>query len=303
MRISDFMPWRRKGQSVWDRWVELLDGRISAKSGQAVNLQSAMRVSAALACMRVLSQGAAQTPFKLFREEEQDGLRRIRPARDHDVYDVVTSRPNSWQTSFEFRETMVLHACMGNAYVFKNRYRGKVAELILLNPSRVRPEQKDDWSITYKVSGKDGTQFELAQADVWHVRGPSWDGFLGMDTLSLAREALGLSLALEESHARLHANGVKPSGTYSVEGTLDGEQYAKLAAALKKQAGAESSGSPLILSLRHSLKIAKPGCPVRRHRLVADVFGLQHLRHGLPRPAAVGQHDRGHLSDHEEPAG
>jgi HK97 family phage portal protein len=247
MRLGDFMPWRRKSKSVWDRWVELLDGRISAKSGQAVTLQSAMRVSAALACMRVLSQGVSQTPFKLFREEDADGLRRIRPARDHQVYDVVASRPNSWQTSFEFRETMVLHACMGNAYAFKNRYRGKVAELILLNPARVRPEQKDDWSITYKVSGKDGTQLELNQADVWHVRGPSWDGFLGLDTLNLAREALGLSLALEESHARLHANGVKPSGTYSVEGTLDPEQHTKLAAVLKKQAGAENAGAPLIL--------------------------------------------------------
>lgn len=247
MRLADFMPWRRKGQSVYERWREALELGATAKSGQAVTLTHALRVSAALACMRVLSQGAAQTPFKLFRETEQDGLRRIRPARDHQVYDVMVSKPNSWQTSFEFRETMVLHACMGNAYAFKNRYRGKVAELIPLNPVRVKAEQQEDWTIKYKVTGKDGTQQELDQSDIWHIRGPSWDGFLGLETLNLAREALGLSLALEESHARIHANGVKPTGVYSVEGTLDKDQHEKLTRWLKRQAGADNAGTPLVM--------------------------------------------------------
>jgi hypothetical protein len=34
---------------------------------------------------------------------------------------------------------------------------------------------------------------------IWHVRGPSWDGYLGLDVLQLAREALGLSIATEET--------------------------------------------------------------------------------------------------------
>jgi HK97 family phage portal protein len=248
MRFADFMPWRRKGKSVYDRWVELLELGVQAKSGQAVTLTTAMRVSAAFACMSVLSRGCAQTPFKLYREQvDASGLTRIRPARDHQVYDLVAAKPNSWQTPFAFRETAVLHACLGNAYAFKGMYRGKPAELILLNPARVRPEQKEDWSIVYHVSGTDGTGQVLDQGQIGHLRGPSWDGFMGLDTLQLARESLGLSLALEESHARLHANGVRPSGTYSVEGALEPEQHAKLTAWLKKNAAAENAGTPLVL--------------------------------------------------------
>ena len=99
-----------------------------------MNLQAAFRVSAALACMRAISQGCAQVPFKLIRDYEEAGLARKRAARDHVLYDLVTAKPNSWQTAFEFRETQALHACMGNSYAYKGKYRGKVAEADPVGP-------------------------------------------------------------------------------------------------------------------------------------------------------------------------
>lgn len=237
----------RKSGGVYERWLELLNGGAKSKAGPPVDLKAAFRVSAAFACMGAIStRGVAQVPFKLMQDYEQDGLSRKRTARDHDIYDLITAKPNSWQTSFEFKETLALHACMGNAYAFKNIYRGKIAELILLDPGRVKPVQNEDWSITYKVTGKDGSVKEFAQDLIWHVRGPSWDGVMGLDTLQIAKEALGLSIALEESHSSLHANGVRPTGLYSVDSTLSPEQHKQITGWLKKQAGA-GVGEPLIL--------------------------------------------------------
>jgi phage portal protein BeeE len=54
----------------------------------------------------------------------------------------------------------------------------------------------------------------LTEPEIWHLRGLSWNGWMGMPAIKLAREAIGLSLALEEAHARLHGNGVQPSGFY-----------------------------------------------------------------------------------------
>jgi HK97 family phage portal protein len=233
--------------SVYEQWIQLLNNGSKSKSGPNINLQSAFRVSAAFACIGAIStRGCAQVPFKLMQDYQKDGLSRKRAARDHYLYDLVTARPNNWQTSFEFKETLTMHACLGNAYVFKNMYRGQVGEMIILDPGRVKPEQKDDWSITYKVHGKDGTFTEIPQEQIWHVRGPSWDGFMGLDTLNIAKEALGLSIALEESHSGLHANGVQPSGVYSIDGPLTTEQNEKLVNWLKKQAAA-GSGNPLVL--------------------------------------------------------
>lgn len=238
----------RKSGKVYERWLELLSAGSKSKAGPAVNRESVFRVAAAFACMRVISQGCAAVPFKLHQQTETNGLTRIIAAREHPLYDVVTAKPNAWQTSFEFRETLALHACLGNGYAYKNIYRGQVAELVLLNPGQVRAEQKDDWSITYMVRGKSGDEVELDPGLIWHVRGPSWDGFLGLDTLSVAREALGLSMALEESHAALHANGVRPSGVYSVEGSLSLDQHKNLTDWLKREAGgAVNVGAPIVL--------------------------------------------------------
>lgn len=238
---------QKSSGGVYERWLELLNNGTKSKAGTSVNLQTAFRVSAAFACLGAIStRGCAQVPFKLLQDYQQDGLSRKRVARDHYLYDLITAKPNGWQTSFEFKETLTLHAALGNAYAFKNLYRGKVGELIILDPGRVKPVQNDDWGITYRVTGRNGEVKEFAQDAIWHVRGPSWDGFMGLDTLNIAKEALGLSIALEESHAGLHANGVQPSGIYSVESTLNPEQQAQLVAWLKKQAAA-GSGAPLVL--------------------------------------------------------
>jgi HK97 family phage portal protein len=236
----------RKSGDVYARWLELLNFGAKSKAGPPVTLLTAFRVSAAFACLRAIAQGCAQVPFKLYQDYEDAGLARKRVARDHPVYDVVTAKPNAWQTAFEFRETQALHAAMGNAYAFKGMYRGKVAELILLNPAQVKVEQKPDWTITYKVTGRNGEQREIDPGLIWHIRGPSWDGFLGIDILNVARDALGLAVALEDSQSSLHANGVRPSGVYSVEGTLNTQQHKELTAWLKQQAGAKA-GAPMIL--------------------------------------------------------
>ena len=244
--LSRVVAEQKGASTVWERWIEMMDLGSKSKAGPSVNLQAAFRVSAALACMRAISQGCAQVPFKLIRDYEEAGLARKRAARDHVLYDLVTAKPNSWQTAFEFRETQALHACMGNSYAYKGKYRGKVAELILLDPARVKPVQHADWSITYKVTGRDGVTEELAQDQIWHVRGPSWDGFMGLDTLAMAREAMGLSIALEQSQANLHANGVRPTGVYSVDGNLDEGQYDKLNAWIKKEAAAGGGGTLIL---------------------------------------------------------
>lgn len=237
---------RKAAISMEKLWTQMVLGEVKSKAGPPVTLQTAFRVSASFACMRAISQGCAQVPFKLMQDYKQDGLNRKKVAREHPLYRVISVKPNDWQTSFEFRETMALHASMGNAYAYKVYGRGKLKQLILLDPCRVTPTQDDYWNPVYKVRGRDGDEKTIAASLIWHVRGPSWDGFLGLDMINLIRESLGLSVALEESAAGLHANGVRPTGVYSVEGNLDDKQHDQLTAWLKKHAAA-GVGTPLIL--------------------------------------------------------
>ena len=104
-----------------------------------------------------------------------------------------------------------------------------------------------DLSLVYVLTSEEGEQRTLSARDVWHIRGLSWNGWMGLETVKLAREAIGLSLALEEAHSRLHKNGVQPSGTYSVDAKLTDEQHKKLTAWIKASVAQENRSSPLVL--------------------------------------------------------
>lgn len=252
-RKSDAMDSDPRGQQLH----EILSGGMGvAKSGAKVNSATAFRVSVVFACLRVLSEGVAQVPWKVMRTGTSSVSRHSerQDATAHPLYDLLHRRPNEWQTSFEFREQMVIHAALcGTAYAWKNRVQvgtrpPQIAELILLDPGRMRVEQQEDWSIRYWAMSKAGQEREIPADDLWVIRGPSWNGVKGIDVLRQAREAIGLALSTEETQARLHSKGVRPSGVYSVEGTLDAKQYKQLQDWIRSEfSGAERTGVPMIL--------------------------------------------------------
>ena len=241
-------PWNRKSAlTVVDIMGALLQGS-KTKSGAAVNWRSALQVTTVLACARVIAEGIAQVPLKLFRETP--GGRSRLPAKNHPLYPLLHRRPNPWQTSFEFRETLVLHLVLtGNAFAFINRVRGVIVELIPIEPQHVTVNRASNGALTYTVSPPDGGPTQTFFADaIWHLRGPSWCGWLGMEAVKMAREAIGLAIATEESQGQFHRNGAQSTGVYSVEGALNEAQFKALRDWIEKyQAGAENAGRPFIL--------------------------------------------------------
>lgn len=223
----------------------LLHGWMATKSGASVSHASALEVSVVLACARVIAEGIAQVPFKLYRQVGDQMV----PANGHPLYDLLHLKPNGWMSSYDMRELMGMHASMtGDSVAFVNRLRGEVREIIPLNPSHVTWEQKSDYRIVYKVTSPSGSVQEFPQEAIWHVRGPSWDGVSGLDIVKLARESIGLAMTTEQTHARLHASGAKVSGVYSVEGTLNEESYKKLRSWIDKEyGGVQNSGKVMIL--------------------------------------------------------
>ncbi len=220
--------WRRKSsvRDSLDLFREIFGGRAS-KSGQNVNWRTALEAVTALACARVIADGLAQVPFKLYR---RDGSQRIE-AVDHPAYQLISSRPNEWQTSYEFREQLALHLVFcGQAFVFKNRVRGGLAELLPFQPQNMTVDNPRGWERTYKATLPDGKYITVPADELWHLKGPSWDGVVGLEGVRIAREAIGLSLATEEHGARVFSNGASPNGIlYTEPGTtLNADQRKQL---------------------------------------------------------------------------
>lgn len=231
------------------RVLDLLPGFLmgpESRSGVSVTFSTAMEVAAVLAVLKVVAEGIAQSPCKLLKPAQ--GGRGMESAREHPLYWLLYRNPFGQQTAFTFFETMVVHAMLcGNAFAFKNVVGGRIKELVLLEPSRVKVTRLGDLSMVYEITGRDGAGIQTLGPDtIWHMQGVSWNGWMGMESVRLAREAIGLAMALENSHAAMHKEGAQPGGVYSVEGPLTAEQHNLQMEWLKKYA-ADRRGAPLVL--------------------------------------------------------
>lgn len=227
---------------------EMYSGR-EVRSGVTVNWKTALDVATVLACVRAIANGVSQVPFRPYLETAGGRL----PAVDHPLHPLLYRRPNSWQTSYEFRETMMLHVLLTwNSYVFLNRVgsRREIREMIPLEPHRVSVKQNPDLSLTYTVTGANGSRQEFAQDAIWHLRGPSWNSWMGLEAVHLARESIGLAIATEQAHAEMHKNSARVSGLLSVDQNLSPEKFEFLAAWIDKHVmGGERSHKPMIADL------------------------------------------------------
>lgn len=218
----------------------------ATRSGQAVNAVTSMEVTAVMACLRVLSEGVAQVPINLMRRRAKGAGADI--AFDNPLHYVLHRKPNSWQTSFEFRENLLIQAALnGNFYAYINKVNGRIRELIPFPPGAVCPERSTSGVLTYLVTAASGVQKEYPAELIWHVRGPSWDTWRGMSAIHQAREAIGLAMATEDAHAKLHKNGAQTSGLYSLDSTLTPVQYKDLNAWIERHITGEGRSKPLIL--------------------------------------------------------
>lgn len=236
----------RKGTSSLELFREIYRGNMS-NSGVSVTAERALEVSTALACCRVITNGVAQVPWPLYR---QTGETRAKAA-DHPLYRVLSQRPNGWQTSFEFRETVMFHVLLtGNAYVFINRVgiARDIRELVPILPNRVTVEQLPDMTLRYKVRADNGQEQVFASDAIWHIRGTSWNSFYGMEVVKLLRDALGLAITLEQGQSEFQKNGAATSGVLSMKNKLSPERFAFLSTWLDKHMpGGERYGKPLIV--------------------------------------------------------
>lgn len=243
-----FRPAEQKYSSL-DLFREIYGGR-TTKSGVTVNWSNALEVTTVLGCLRVISEGIAQVPWKLYRDKSGVAGEL---ATNHPLYRVIHRKPNRWQTSFEFRETIAFHAAlMGNAYVFVGRVGSarEVRELVPLEPQFVTMERRDDGSILYHYSPVTGQRVTFSADAIWHIKGPSWNGYSGLEAFKLVREAIALAISAESAHAEMHHNGARIGGMYSVDSVLSPEKYNFISAWLDKYAmGGERAGKPMILDM------------------------------------------------------
>lgn len=184
----------------------------------------AMQLATVFTCVRVLAESMGMLPCRLYRRE---GKKKV-PAEEHKLHDLLYVAPNDFMTAQEFWELLMVCLCLrGNFYAYKIYALGQVVELLPIDPSTVTPKLKDDWTVEYHVSFKDGVRV-LTQDEIWHVRLFTLDGLNGLNPVAYARKCFSLGLDLEAHASNLFKNGAVTSGVLETDEELTDGAFNRL---------------------------------------------------------------------------
>ena len=224
-------------------------------AGISVSENNAMNLSAVYSAVRVISESIAVLPLQLFAKTDRG--REMLPK--HPLYKLVHDEPNSYQSSFTFRETKAAQQCLwGNAY--SRIHRDKLlrpAELENYQPQDVTPHfDPKRRKIFYVINGRDIVE----QANMLHIPALSTDGIAGKSPIQTARESIALGMAMEKFGARFFGSGANMDGVLEHPGKLSTTAFQKLKDDwTKNRSGLSNSHTTSILE--EGMKYTRIGIP------------------------------------------
>jgi phage portal protein BeeE len=209
----------------WDRWVwsrvanrealtleQLLaeEGRPTA-SGEAVTIESALRLSTVWGCVRLLADSVSTLPLHVYRGDDRDPIPTppllARPSADH---------PELADWLWSIMASLLLR---GNAWGVITGRSGSTllpSQCDLVHPDRVAITTEQG----RRVIRIGGTEYD--REDLFHVKAFPWPGQLeGLSPIAYAREAIGLGIAAERYGAKFFGDSAIPSGVLTTDQRVD----------------------------------------------------------------------------------
>lgn len=215
------------------KWLVDWFGGGTSAAGVTVTADSARRITAVWAAIKIISESVASLPCFVY-QRRPDGKGKDRLTKNP-LHALLHDQPNPWQTSFEWREMMQGHLCLrGNAYSeILYDGRGGIRALIPRHPDRMRvydltQEQIGEQPLVYEYVPSSGPSRFLFHDEVLHLKGLSDDGLVGLSPIAEFRETFGLSIGTESYAARFFGNYANPGGVLTHPKTLSRDAVVRL---------------------------------------------------------------------------
>lgn len=236
-----------------DRRLTLTNGKAWAAafghgshSGKTVTLDGAMQLATVWACIRLTAQAVSCLPLAMYERLNDDNRRKVQPV-DDDVAEVLCDSPNIDQTPLEFWETKVAWLmATGNAYSEKVSVGSRLSALQPISSLQCSPFRTMDGELKYNINDR-GKQETLPREKVFHLRGMSFGGDVGMSPIRFGAQTFGSAIAIEEANGKLFGSGLQASGVLSSDQTLKAPQREALQKIMSEFTGSSNAGKLMIL--------------------------------------------------------
>jgi len=202
-------------------------------TGITISEENMLNATAVWAAIRILAETIASLPLHLYERLSPRGKKR---ATEHPLYSILHIKPNPEMTSMVYRETIAGHVGMwGTTYSEIERdQNGTIKAVWPLLPGNM-DVKRFDGKLTYVYRLPDGSTKIFDAKNILRITGFSKNGLIGYKPINTGREAIGLSLALEEFGARFFGNGAKPPIALEHPESLSPEAYDRLRESWEKR--------------------------------------------------------------------
>jgi len=229
-------------------------GRATA-SGQRVDEERALALSAFYAGIQVLTETKGQLPCCVHRD---DGVYRTR-AYDHPAWWVFHDEMNPEMSAAVGWELLEVYRKLFGNCVGEIQWDGggNIRAMWPLEPWRVQQlRDPSTRQLYFQVDGKRN----LAAGDVFHVPGFTKNGLWGQSVIAHAAESLGLGLAAQEYGATYFGNGAAPGVVLSHPKRLSEEARKNLGKEFKQDHSRSGRGHGVYV-LEEGVEVHKLGNP------------------------------------------
>lgn len=173
-----------------------------------VTPQSTLGLSTAWACIGLKSELVGSMGCGVY-SKSPDGGRQSRD--DHWFYDLLHENPNADQTPSEFWAGQVAAMDLwGNAYAEISRLGKRVTTLSPMRPDQMEVVRKNG-ALRYRYHDR-GKVEELPSEKIFHLRGMTFGGDVGLSACELGRRTIGSAIAANRTAANAFHKGLQVSG-------------------------------------------------------------------------------------------
>jgi HK97 family phage portal protein len=215
-------------------------------SGQYVSANTSESIPAVYCAVATIADAVATLPIHLYKRIN-DGKQR---ANSHHVEQLLDESPNSYQTPFELKQTLMRAVLLyGNGYLLiVHDNSGRAIELHNINPTACTPVRLSQNRIGYKYTDEQGKQHALHYEEILHIKHASEDGINGRSPITVCRDNLGMALSMQEHGSNVMKNGVYAQGILTTDSVFsDDNAIQRLKEQWKEYSGSSSSGKTPIL--------------------------------------------------------
>lgn len=217
----------------------------ASSAGLNVTVNSAMRIAAVWACVRLLAETIATLPIGLYRRLPDGGRESL---TENPLHTVLTLSPNHQMTSVQFWEAMMASLLLwGNAYAQIYRSGNQVIALGLLLPAKMTLQYSNNLDhLRYTYSFSSGRR-ELQPEEVLHIPAFSLDGLVGLTPISYGADVIGAAQAADTAANTTFNNGMMPTVAFKLDRILKKDQREEFRAYVQTISGALNAGKSPVL--------------------------------------------------------